>query len=591
MFEGNDFFCRTLNARQTPIFQKLETCAELEDWVRRHQFTFIVGPGCARVGWDQPKNTWPVAVAMARIYASLDGPDRDFLARLAATKHIDLTLSWQHYPENEVERLLRPLRESFVRIARLATAILYAGLLKWGEPVDEWNEVRVVLGDDDDCRRFLSELGTAQRVLVEVREICLGQTQAADDGRIGSGAQAWKDLSLLFGGEGIEASLKMLKSGSPLSGAQVEWLTNLVWHSFRYAAAWPPSNGELAFQLGISWANQPGLQVRERAHATQAHQTQTGAVDTLRAIYRAASASAGEEQWSDRDRLFKALAQLAIRPLPTLTNEEEQSATAEVDSDLSAFDGVACKRYRVFYSSSLDTLLEDAILKAIERQNQVTSTVHPNDNLVLHLIVPVLVTNKVTGFEEVGWLLGSVGPDHSTEWQRYSKEEVLLRGPVVVKLNGDPGSAVAKVRGVDGKIVEAKTTGIERLVVLSEFQHLTLLLAETNMLFRWLEGRGPEQGSFILLGESVDEWSIRQRLFGQTMFPFWSDSSAHKPKQDGKTSGEERPKELDFRAISINHKADLVRHSLFAWVRLREYEGDLAEVGVRLNNVLKELRW
>lgn len=100
-------------------------------------------------------------------------------------------------------------------------------------------------------------------------------------------------------------------------------------------------------------------------------------------------------------------------------------------------------------------------------------------------------------------------------------------------------------------------------------------------LFEGLGSRGlPDRGRFILLAESVGEWSIRQRLFGHTMHKLWSDQG----RQVDEEVGDDRIVE----AISINRRPDLVRHSLFGWVNIREYRGDLKDIVGKLENLAKE---
>jgi hypothetical protein len=583
-------FRRTLLDSRGSKIAELKDCSELDSWVRGSSFTFVIGPGCARVGWDKAAITLPVAAAMARLFLQMDvNEDREFFACLAASYSMDLTIDTEAEAVSEVEFALDPIRQNLVTIARLTTEQLSAALGHWRDPIIDWEHLNVSLGRNHSRGRILTKLeGTIQR-LTDLDEQCRG-VQTSEDWRRAS-SRDWDDLRDVFGIVGIRESLKQLyahlENDSPLTGGNVEWLTNLVWHSFRYAAPWPPSTDELAFQLGITWDQARLMESPEPAHATQGRFSQADAGQTLRRVYEIASRSERTEEWEDRSRLFKSVARLAVRPLDRPAHSVTKDLSEQLSTDEALLLGKESRMlnedaalllgierhgnaFPIILSSSFDNLLETEVLELLRDLPETK----------LHTIVPVLVPDAQHLTADISWVLGTARPDQHVVWTLLEPgtPPPPFGGPVIVKLNGDPQAGPAVISGT--------TTSIEPLVVLTEFQHLSLLMAE-NSLFEMLMGRLPKMGCFILLGESVDEWSIRQRLFGQTMQTFWSDANS---QAASRPEGLEEESTRNFvQAISINRRVDSLRHSLFSWVNIRPYRGDLAQVATMLTEIVRNL--
>lgn len=550
----------------------LASCRELENWVRSRQATFVVGPGCSRLGWNRTEITRPVAAAMVRVFEETqDRSDRDFLARLAARRGIDLSVSPDSTKPTDIESALKATRLSLVTAARVATERLLDGLREWNTPITDWHVVEAPLGSSTSA--IVRPLRAALGALDNLNSRVMG---AVVDDRSSHALQGWEDVRDLFDPEAIRGSLdgllSVLEQGQALEGQHVEWLTMLVWHSFRYDAPWPPSTDELAFQLGISERSAPLIIHPDRALATQLRTSQGDAIQMLRRIYERAEEAAASNGWDDRNRLFRSLAALAFHGLGP------RAGASGAGGGGPSGTGRFSKRRKstvwgpVVLCSSFDRELDRAFDEEL-RQMSVRGASDPH----YHVLVPVLVTDELDDTTaEIRWVLGTHRVEGPPDWQLIDETMIpLSQGvPTVVKLNGDPYLTLGQVGGFRG------SGKLQPLVVLTEFQHLSLLMAEER-LFEGLGSRGlPDRGRFILLAESVSEWSIRQRLFGHTMHKLWSDQG----KQVDEEVGDDRIVE----AISINRRPDLVRHSLFGWVNIREYRGDLKDIVGKLENLAKE---
>jgi len=550
----------------------LASCKELESWVRSRQATFVVGPGCSRLGWNRTEITRPVAAAMVRVFEEIeDQSDRDFLARLASRRGIDLSVSPDPSKPTDIESALKATRLSLVTAARVATERLLDGLRAWNTPITDWHVAEAPLGSTTSA--ILKPLKAALGALDNLTSRVMG---AVVDDRLPDARQDWEDVRDLFDPDAIRGSLdgltRVLEQAQVLEGQHVEWLTMLVWHSFRYAAPWPPSTDELAFQLGISERSTPLIIHPDRALATQLRTSQNDAIVMLRRIYERAEEAGASRGWEDRSRLFRSIAELAFHGLGS------RAGAAGGSEGGSSGTGRFSKKRKstvwgpVVLCSSFDRELDRAFDDELHQMSQ-GGTKDPH----YHVLVPVLVTEERDDTTaEIRWVLGTYDVEGPREWQLIDETSIPLSEgvPTVVKLNGDPHLTLGQVGGFWG------AGKLQPLVVLTEFQHLSLLMAEER-LFEGLGSRGlPDRGRFILLAESVGEWSIRQRLFGHTMHKLWSDQG----RQVDEEVGDDRIVE----AISINRRPDLVRHSLFGWVNIREYRGDLKDIVGKLENLAKE---
>jgi hypothetical protein len=553
---------------------RLESCHELENWLQAGQFAFVIGPGCARIGWNEPDVTMAVATQMAHLFrnrSSLDEADRDYLGSLALQMSIDLTLVPVTSKSTEIERVLEPARAALIRLARVSMEAVTSSLRRWHAPVVDWSRLTVPLAGDRR-RRVLAAMDDAIDRLATLGEHSTAQLQQGDS-RPEPIREDWEDFRLVFGLESITASLTAMRgdldgSRAELAGTHLAWFTNLVWHSFRYAAPWPPSTDEIAFQLGVSGEQVSQSEVPSRAHATQPRASQTQSAQILRRIYEIALRETSPTAWSARKRFYRSVAELVLEPRPPNGELPEVDPFGSTTNDAGLVLGD--RAYPVVFSSGFDDLVERAILEAI------AGRADGRDNRVgLNVVFPVVVHKDLLGNGEIRWVIVSRQVGETPTW-RFIKDKLVpgTEGPIVVKLNGDPNGLIG-AEPVDG----GSMGRVEPMVVLTEFQHLSLLMIETRLFHMLAEAQSlPPDGSFILMGESVDEWTIRQRLFGQTMRSVWLSLPQRANKEDDGV-----PKLA--RAISINRRAHHVRHSLFAWVNIKEYEAELTEVSRRLESI------
>jgi len=557
---------KTVTHRAGPPRQPFAACVELRRWVSEQEFAFVVGPGCARIGSDAPDITAPVAESMMRCFNALeDDADREFLALLAWRVGIDLTVA-EDPGNDEVDDALLGFRGALVRVARLSVAAVSDAMASLDEPILDWDRYGVPLVVANEQSAITEGLAELERILaqlaftVELRradraaEPSPGADHATENAPT---SLEWNDLHLVFGLRGVKGSLEQLRTtlltGAPLLGAHVEWLTSLLWHSFRFAAPWYPSTDELAFQLAVAWDGARVIEVPDRALATQPHAAQADVQAPLARLLELAGRYNHKQGFEERRALYRAVVSLLI------------VRNTSAGSDLAAFDGRNGPLVpRVILSSCFDPLLEEALEAQLRAELDGVQWAY-------HVILPALTTSILLHGNRTANIHWLIGTNMCGEWSwRVLPSEpgtTEFLGPVIVRLNGDPLRQWPSADAIGGAPDRLQT--VEPMIVMSEFQHLSVALNEVQV-FDAVSSIGSKKGRFILLGESVGEWSIRQRLFGQAMYLM------QKPSLLGDAEDGAGPNLVE--AISINRRVDDMRHSLLQWVNIKEYEGDLREV-------------
>ncbi len=615
---GQQFY-RTFAQRSTLEPTSLSK-APLAEWLESPGLTFVIGPGCARVGNTAHDVLQSVARSMARCFAKIgraegsiaqDALDRTYLATLAATKGVDMTMaddSYSRVDPSDPDAALDEVRIVMTRVARLATELLAKALERSRAPILDWDYLKIpTLGLARESTALQEQIERLVKALGDVKLII----NREDNGEVvatpsPSGIE-WGDLEILFGIDNICQALTALnarlKAHKPFGGAEVEWLSSLLWHSFRYAATWYPSSHEMAFQLSVG-LEQGVVEVPDRPLATQTR-TAIATDEGLKRLLALAARGNALEGFAGRRELYGSLARLLLQghvtrwtaqvvpgDEPNPFGAPVQTSGPETDDHRRQTDVVAPPLALV---SSFDNLLDDALEAELALAEPAICRY-----TTYHLILPVLLKEPGPDEASIGWVLGRREPSAAAvDGRPHWRWEVLgprvevnplsgdakplqldLHGPVIIKMNGDPTYEfdLADVTGLQAG------TDIQPLAVLSEFQHLSVALAEIELLTR-LEETDLSKGRrrLVLLGESLDDWSIRQRLFGHATWPLRqhpvrSTMALAEPGAgyDAASASQSSPGVAE--AMAINRDNHPLLHSILSWVRIQPVVGELENV-------------
>lgn len=615
---GEQFY-RTF-ARRSTLEPTSLSKAPLAEWLESPGLTFVIGPGCARVGSTAHDVLQSVTRSMARCFAKIgrskesiaqDALDRTYLATLAATKGVDMTMadeSFSRTDPSDPDAALDEVRIVMTRVARLATELLAKALERSRAPILDWDYLKIpTLGLARESTALQEQIERLIKALSEVKNVI----NRENNGEVMAAPRAagieWSDLETLFGIDNIRQALSALnarlKAHQPFGGAEVEWLSSLLWHSFRYAATWYPSSHEMAFQLSVG-LEQGVVEVPDRPLATQTR-TAIATDDALERLLALAARGNALDGFAGRRELYRSIARLLLQGHVTrwttriVPRDEVNPFAAPVQTrgpdtgdDRGQTDATAPPLALV---SSFDNLL-DAALEAELAVPDPTICRYQT----YHLVLPVLLQQEGPDEANIGWVLGTrVPPDDTADgtakwcWEVLGPRDQVnvlsgegkppsldLHGPVIIKMNGDPTYAfeLADVTGLEAG------TEIRPLAVLSEFQHLSVALAEIELLTR-LEETDLSKGKrrLVLLGESLDDWSIRQRLFGHATWPLRqnpvrSTMALAEPGAgyDAASASQASPGVAE--AMAINRDNHPLLHSILSWVRIQPVVGELENV-------------
>ena len=401
----------------------------------------------------------------------------------------------------------------------------------------------------------------------------------------------------LFGAAEVLRSLNQLRTLTvkehggliSLRGEDIEWLTNLVWHSLRFDLPIYPSNEELAFQLALLGRRRP----EDSAHiarpklslATQdAYQPELVA-EALSWVVETTMAWDGVSATSQEllDAVADVLRMHAATWHPELHSDSRygpgrngENAT-EPPSDAHEF-------VPVVFSTSFDQQLERAILATPGRTK-------------VSIFVPVLVIEGARSTHaEFRWVFActeTTGSGAAAEeeleslvWQWVPTEQATWPvddGISIVKVNGAP-----LYRSLDGlpisdhqklKRLEGKRPGgyrqdaiLRHALVLSEFELLRNIRIEATSsvsFLNLLQNHGSEARRVLFLGHPIHDWLTRIRLLTRLF----------EPVHDGRSRNGE-----DYRNILFAKDIEPVRASLLFWADIAPVRTDLRWVA----NALKQ---
>jgi hypothetical protein len=245
--------------------------------------------------------------------------------------------------------------------------------------------------------------------------------------------------------------------GCRLYLSQIEWICDLLWHTFRFDAAMYPPPEDLAFQLSLCAEDVLPKKARFSATVTAFPR----ASECLPRLFKYYSGLASEVSTDSRNRsVYEAIAR----------------ALCQIDA--AAAGEAGDKQVPLAFSTNLDMEIE-RVLEAKRRDH--------------HVLFPILVKEKTAGGREVsssGWLLMTESSYWKCSWHFVSEgttaEDLakVVRGPLIVKLRGSPlhllprsleVGLLGKTKGGELR-VSAPTTEYSHRALLSDYDVLESLL-------------------------------------------------------------------------------------------------------------------
>lgn len=583
----------------------------LEQWVNDPSVLFFLGPECSRedrydsIGWARLKER------IVQVRAGC--PDYDG-TKIAA--FVDSLLPDDDSTSGEAvatkEALEGDLLEFEVAIAELAMRAteLYVDVVLEPDPsaVRNWSERRatvwltdVELEEELILLRQAREPGgkKPEEMPARVRRsgdylIALEQAiksaeklreRATNTGRDGParplGASFEDRMMQLFGAEQVCLSLKQLHSltvetveDSPsprlisLRGEDIEWLTNLLWHSLRFDLPIYPSNEELAFQLALLGPRRPGDSAHiARPKLSLATQDADHPEDVAESLSWVVEATMGSEGLSaTSSRLFTAVAKILRQHADTWDpglHSDSRPESGNGDGDAAGL-GDAHELVPVAFSTSFDQQLERAILSAPGRTS-------------VSIFVPVLVIERRRSTHaEFRWLYATAlapGTDAGARnalrrlrWQwapTGNADWPVEEGISIVKINGAPlyreldGAPLSShellvPNGTDARPRLRPDATLRHALVLSEFELLRNLRIEassSDTFLGVLQLQSDQARRVLFMGHPIQDWQTRIRLLTRLFEPI-----------HGQTAHEARHQNILF-AETI----EPVRTSLLFW--------------------------
>jgi len=274
---------------------------------------------------------------------------------------------------------------------------------------------------------------------------------------------------------------------------QVDWLSGLLWYSFRSGLQTYPTDSELAFQLALELPQSdknPSLILA----AEQRSEDITSRLKSWFSYYRPPDSETEQELFRKfYDRIARVLAEQFV----SWSNKKDIPAMA--------------------LSTTFDLELEDA-LNSILRQGGIDC---------FHVAIPIEAWERAAKKNSppernLRWLLGTVGNNNSVEqptWMWFPESatniDAYLRGPLVVKLHGSPLHVLPLVQAME------ESSSYERFdyaLILPESSYLYYMVLMSSLPEFCIAELKSEERVFFFVGLPVNEWNIRLRIF-DNIFP------------------------------------------------------------------------
>lgn len=613
---------------------------ELQSILASRTPVVVLGPGCRRIGYDTGPD-WQELQRRVGLVLQAIGPDSEcrsldpealqmFLGQFWVSKQSDearhetegddpwVTLDVDidsGGPRAPLDRARTALAHDVLCALFTATRCLGSSIATRTLPIRDWHEVSA-RGDEEelgmDARRFLESAAALAAALGNL---------AANEPLARADRQALRDHGLLEmdGASAIEFAaderdaLETLKIDAvagllsdlvdrcfdgkrptvDLSGAVVEWLSDLLWHLIRSDSDVPPSQAELAFYVNLGpledTAGDPWRFTRPRPGDYRRLKDRSG--DSLsrdiETLLKPVRPRAARNDWS-HDRGTFALT-IAASLLEAWSSEESSAKQKEEQTGFAK-----ARKPVVALVSDYDLMLERALARCLY------------DGEAFHVAVPVRIGALERGM--IDWLLGTFRKGAGArvempEWSwlaeqppRGDVKRCPMCGPVIVKLNGSPLHVLHEetnepsvddmdlATDEDSRRRELEGTELVKpIAVFSEPQSVATLMslnqvAQSESLARsvFVDGLDWDTRNWLFLGHRFTDWLPRMGLF----FNFYGLAGQVKP----------RPPTTDRRRLAVDRSFDWPELAVLDALAIKAGHDSLASISRYYENPTGETR-
>lgn len=398
--------------------------------------------------------------------------------------------------------------------------------------------------------------------------------------------------------EAIEASIRHLAGRcfasdpqEPISGAMIEWLSDLLWHVLSSDSAVPPSQAELTFYLNLRAAATPSPTHRRaftRTHAGEYRRKEDVTAPVKRLLSTYDVGLRPEPYDFDTDERARFARTIAATLLTMWEREREQQLPVRGQDISSA-------RPIIALASQYDLMLERQLMDSIEGPDQ-----------GFHVIVPMWARQPEQARHLV-WLFGTYvkhkaltafKPSHLTSydmnlpltWTWYDADTTTVPprfiGPIIIKTNGSPLLDLGLPRvqpealglNENPRLDSDAPVQLEVATLYSEYDSLASIITfaggTSKLAQKVNNGLSWDDRSWLFFGDSFPDWIPRLRLL----------YSAQSTLITVRRGGVKRPKAGDppqvafHRRIAVDRDFDWPEVALMSALDVDACKGDLVYV-------------
>ena len=327
-----------------------------------------------------------------------------------------------------------------------------------------------------------------------------------------------------------------------ISLTMLQWISDLLWYTFRYRVPCYPTTAELAFELSLLARFAPARRAELAQAAEALFLSNERLADTFREMLEFCEKSSRNPS-AFHLSIVAVLYYMYSRDLQRRPSRGYLRPAAEEDQE----------RHRGYFPIAFTTNFDRALERAFDAFD-----------IGYHVVFPV--QSKQRNKEgNLSWMFKTVLPEPPADPEfrpttPCPEKRPGLMGPVIVKLHGSP--------------LDNEPPGHDHWLVLSETGYLEAMALKESGLPPWVEDelKGSDSPrSLWFLGYSVSDWNIRLRLYD------------HLRKSEG---GIEVP---DKSVIDRRKVHDWFQTALFGQLNVEVFEGDLNGLPTIVLDALSEV--